>query len=114
MSDILFCCFYVLLFSAIIIRSKCFSAYNISNRYFLGAFYLKLLFGLVFWYIYTHIYPNRATSDIFKYYEDSKILFASLHTSPKDYFCMLTSVGDSSPYYQDIYHHMNNWFNGYA
>jgi len=113
MSDILFCAFYTLLFSAIIMRSKWFSAGTLNNKYFLGAFYLKLLFGLVLWYIYTHIYQNRSTSDIFKYYEDSNVLFAALHTSAKDYLTMLTGIGDSSPYYQDIYHHMNNWFNGY-
>ena len=114
MSDLLFCAFYVLLFSAIIMRSKLFSSGGLGNRYFLGAFYLKLLFGLVLWYIYAHIYKNRISSDVFKYYDDSKIIFATLHSSVKDYLTLITGIGDSGNYYQDIYHSMNSWGNGYG
>jgi len=114
MSDILFCSFYTLLFSAIIMRSKWFSADSLSNKYFLGAFYLKLLFGVALWYIYTHIYHNRATSDIFKYYDDAQMMFGKLHSSAKEYLIMLTGIGDSGKYYQDFYHFMNSWGNGYG
>src|ERR1700679_2920839 len=113
MSDILFCLFYFLLFSVLILRSKFFSANGFSNTYFLGAFYLKLLFGIGLWFIYTHIYKNRITSDIFKYYDDGKMIFATLHNSVKDYFTLLTGIGDSNSHYQTIYHTMNSWDNGY-
>lgn len=101
-------------FSAIIIRSKWFNAGGFNNKHFLAVFYIKLLFGVMLWYIYTHIYKNRITSDIFKYYQDSQILYASLHSSIKDYLTMLTGIGDSTTYYQQIYHTMNCWFNGYG
>lgn len=114
MSAILFCAFYILLFSAIIMRSKWFKAGGFVNKHFLAVFYLKLLFGVVLWYIYTHIYKNRITSDIFKYYDDARIMFATLHTSAKDYLAMLTGIGDSGTYCQNIYHSMNSWFNGYG
>lgn len=114
MTNILFCIFYILLFSAIIMRSKWFNAGGFSNKYLLGVFYLKLLFGVALWFIYTHIYKNRLTSDIFKYYDDARIIFNTLHTSVKDYVTLLTGIGDSGNYYQNIYHSMNNWENGYG
>ena len=114
MTNILFCIFYILLFSAIIVRSRWFSADGFSNTYFLGVFYLKLLFGVALWFIYTHIYKNRLTSDVFKYYDDARIIFNTLHTSTKDYLTLLTGIGDTSAHYQDIYLTMNNWENGYG
>ncbi len=114
MVNILFCIFYILLFSAIIKRSSWFSAGGFSNKYFLGVFYLKLLFGVALWFIYTHIYKNRLTSDVFKYYDDARIIFNTLHTSTKDYLTLLTGIGDTSAHYQDIYLTMNNWENGYG
>ncbi|HTB32586.1 MAG TPA: hypothetical protein VK808_11200 [Bacteroidia bacterium] len=113
MSDILFCLFYILLFSVIILRNKWFSSAGFSNKYFLGVFYLKLLFGVALYFIYTHIYKNRITSDIFKYYDDSKMMFGTLHTSMKDYFTLLTGIGDSDIHYQAMYHSMSSWDNGY-
>lgn len=113
MSDILFCLFYFLFFSVFILKSKWFTTGGFSNSYFLAAFYLKLLFGVALWYIYTHIYKNRATADIFKYFDDGKMIFASLHSSVKDYFNMVTGIHDSNSHYQYIYHLMNSWENGY-
>jgi hypothetical protein len=113
MSDILFCLFYLLLFSLFIIGSKWFNADGFSNKHFLLAFYSKLLFGVGLWYIYTHIYKNRVTSDIFKYYDDATVIFGTLHTSIKDYFILLTGIGDSNAHYQSFYHYLNSWDNGY-
>lgn len=114
MAAILFCAFYILLFSAVILRSKWFSAGGLRNMYFLAVFYLKLLFGLALIYIYTHIYTNRHTSDIFKYYDDAQLIFESLHTSVRDYVALLTGIGDTNEHCQAIYHSMNNWVNGYG
>ncbi len=113
MSAILFCTFYILLFSAIILKSKLFNGGNIPNRYFLGVFYLKLLFGVALYYIYTHIYKNRVTSDIFKYYDDARMMFGTLHINPKDFLSLLTSIGDKDIHFQAMYHSMNSWDNGY-
>jgi hypothetical protein len=114
MADILFCLFYIVLFSVIILRRNWFNAGGFGNRHFLGVFYLKLLFGVVLWYIYTHIYKNRLTSDVFKYYDDARIMVGALHTNVKDYLTLLTGIGDSGIRYQNIYHCMNSWENGYG
>jgi len=106
MPDIIFCSFYILLFSAIILWSKWFRAGEFSNKYFLAVFYIKLLFGVALWYIYTHYYKFRGTNDIFKYYDDALLIFHTLHTSAKDYFMMMTGLGDADIHYQAIHNAM--------
>ena len=113
MLNVLLCLFYFLLFTVVILKGKFFSAGEINNNYLLAAFYLKLLFGVGLWFIYTHIYKNRITSDIFKYFDDGKMIYGTLHTSTKGYFTMLTGIGDADNHYQLIYHKMNSWDNGY-
>jgi len=113
MTNILFCLFYFLLFSVIILKSKWFNAGRFKNKHFLFIFYLKLLFGVGLWFLYTHYYKNRTTSDIFKYYDDAQMIFGTLHTGIKDYFTLVSGIGDSSFHFQNIYHSMRSWDNGY-
>ncbi len=113
MSDILFSLFYFLLFSAFILLGKWYRSNGFVNKHFLLLFYIKLLFGVGLWFIYTHLYKNRVTSDIFKYYDDAKIIFNQLGAGTKDYLTMLTGIGDSGAHYQSLYHSMNSWDNAY-
>ncbi len=41
------------------------------------------------------------------------MMFGTLHTSAKDYFTLLTGIGDKDIHYQTMYHTMNSWDNGY-
>lgn len=113
MSDIFLCLFYFLIFSVIILRSKWFKAGGFNNIHFLFLFYLKLLFGVGLWLLYTHYYKNRVTSDIFKYYDDAKMAYDTL-PNIKDYLTMLTGIGDSGTHYQALYQSMNSWNNKYG
>jgi len=58
------------------------------------------------WLIYTHLYTDRLTADIFKYFDDGKVIYDSLFTNPMDYFKMLLGINDPSllHYYQDMRH----------
>ncbi len=74
-------------------------------------FGLKLLAGVALWAIYTHYYTDRATSDIWKYFDDSKIMFDALHSNPSDYFKMLSGIGDDTPQIESMYYQkMNYWY----
>ncbi len=113
MGDYVFCTFYLLLFSFIVLKANLFKLPGLSNRYTLFAFYLKLLFGIALWYIYTYHYKNRDTSDIFKYYDDGKLMFQTIHTGFGNFLKMFTGIGDSSPEIQGYYHSMKSWINGH-
>jgi hypothetical protein len=82
---------------------------GISRNAILGVFVLKILAGLAVWAIYTFYYTDRSTADIYKYFDDSKILFASLSTHPADYFKMLTGIGNNTPAFDHYYSEMHYW-----
>src|ERR1700739_2756303 len=85
MGDLAFCAFYLLLFTIIILKTNLFKLNGLSNKYALVAFYLKLLFGVALWYIYAYHYKNRYTSDIFKYFDDGKLMFNVIHTNTPEF-----------------------------
>ncbi|HXP50669.1 MAG TPA: hypothetical protein VN922_11975, partial [Bacteroidia bacterium] len=113
MGDLAFCAFYLLLFTIIILKTNLFKLNGLSNKYALVAFYLKLLFGVALWYIYAYHYKNRYTSDIFKYFDDGKLMFNVIHTNTSDFFKMLTGVADSNNVITGYYHSMKSWVNGH-
>ncbi|HTA81561.1 MAG TPA: hypothetical protein VK783_01390 [Bacteroidia bacterium] len=111
MGDIVFCSFYILLFSFIILKTSLFKLPGLNNWYSLGAFYLKLLFGVALWYLYAYHYKNRYSSDIFKYFDDGKIIYKTFHTNFSDFVKMFTGIGDSDEHIQKYYHSMVSWIN---
>jgi hypothetical protein len=79
-----------------------------------GLFVLKILAGTALWWIYTHLYTDRHTADIFKYFDDSAVLFSALPDKPGDYLRMITGLGTDTDHYRDTYFmRMNNWFRQY-
>lgn len=70
---------------------------------------------MVLFLIYTRYYPNRADADIFKYFDDSKVMYDALWTKPEDFFRMLFSIGNDSPHFDSTYYSkMNHWFRPFA
>lgn len=72
-------------------------------------FVLKLFFGFLLWAIYTFYYPNRATADIYKYFDDSEIIYNALKTKPLDYFKMLLGIGNDTQAFDVYYSKMHYW-----
>lgn len=74
-------------------------------------FLLKFLAGVALWAIYTYYYTDRSAADIWKYFDDSKVMFGALHDHPADYFKMLTGIGDADPRIDHTYYHtMLHWY----
>ncbi|HXB13806.1 MAG TPA: hypothetical protein VNZ45_17585, partial [Bacteroidia bacterium] len=113
MADIIFCAFYLLLFSFVILQARLFKLPGVNSKLPLITFYLKLAFGAALWYIYTHHYKNRYSADIFKYFDDSKFMYQSIHRDTADFFRMLFGIDDSGPRIQGYYQSMVSWVNGH-
>lgn len=47
---------------------------NLNASWIIVGFSIKLLMGLSLWYIYTYYYTDRATADIYKYYDDALVI----------------------------------------
>lgn len=105
---------YSCIFAFVIYKWKFFHDNEINKSWFIAAFGLKLLFSVLLTLIYTYYYTDRSTSDIYKYFDDSKIMFDALKTNPLDYFKMLFGIDNDTPYFNEMYYDkMSFWFRAY-
>lgn len=73
-------------------------------------FLLKVVAGTALWAVYTYIYPDRNTADIFKYFDDSFHMYKALPHHPVDYLKMVLGYQNDTPeFLQKYYLQMNNW-----
>ena len=100
---------YSALFIFLIHKMNFFNVDGISKRGLTILFILKLLFGFTLWAIYTFYYTERVTADIYKYFDDSKVIFDSLKTNPSDYFKMLFGIKNNTLAFDQYYSQMNFW-----
>lgn len=105
---------YLIIFVMIIRNHSFFKIEGVRNEALRMAFLLKVVAGFLLYFIYTYYYTNRATADIFKYFDDSKVIADALYTKPIDFFKMFFSIQNDTPYFtENYYNHMNNWFRVY-
>lgn len=107
--EILLTLTYTVLFIFIIHKMKFFEVDGISKKSISLLFLLKLIFGFALWAIYTFYYTDRSTADIYKYFDDSKVIYNALKTNPLDYFKLLFGIGNNTPAFDHYYSEMNYW-----
>lgn len=90
-----------------------FECQGISRRHIQVVFIVKIIFGILLYLVYTYYYTDRSTADIYKYFDDSKVLFDALFAKPQDYFQMLFGIGNDTPYFDSYYNRMNHWYREY-
>jgi len=101
---------YIVLFFWILKRWKFFSDSGITTTQLWLLFSVKLIIGFGLTWIYTAYYTNRLEADIFKYFDDSEVLYNSLFSDPTDFFKMLFGYKNDNEYFFNTYYvEMNNW-----
>lgn len=110
--EIMIILLYFMLFAWIIQKSRFFKTVALPKYFLLSVFTIKVLAGIAMAFIYTHYYPIRAEADIFKYFDDSKIMYDSLKENPEDFFRMISGMYGGNDYYymHTYYYDMNNWY----
>jgi hypothetical protein len=108
--EILLTILYTLLFILLIWKLPFFKINGFTWKSLTIVFILKIAAGLLMYFIYTYYYTDRSTADIFRYFDDSKVMYDALWKHPVDYFKMLTGIGNDSAYFDLYYKHMNNWY----
>ena len=103
MSGILLAFIYAALFIVLIKKHSFFQTEGISRNTFIGAFLLKISAGTILWFVYTHIYSERSNVDIFKYFDDGKVIYNALFIHPVDYLKMLVGINDPA-----LQHYLEN------
>jgi len=105
---------YTGLFLLVIRRWAFFRIGTIPSIWFQGVFLAKVLSGFVLSMVYTHYYTDRATADIWKYFDDGLVMFSALREQPLDYFRMLFGVMNDSPHFDRYYSEMGHWYRPYG
>src|ERR1035437_9676446 len=96
MIGILLALAYTVLFILLIRKMNFFQTGFSSQKLIVFVFILKILAGTALWFVYSYLYADRSTADIFKYFDDSKVMYNALFSKPLDYFKMLIGVPDPS------------------
>lgn len=84
---------YLLIILWIVFRHRFFLLPGLNRNAPLAFFILKLFAGLAIWYIYTSYYPQREYADIWKYYDDSEVVYSALDNSTGDYLRLVSGIG---------------------
>lgn len=106
--------FYSFLFLWVINKWKFFKESGISRNWLNGLFILKLGVGFVLYIIYTKFYTVREEADIFKFFDDSLIVYNSIWNSPLDFIQLVFTNAPTNNYFYDNYYvKMNHWANPY-
>lgn len=107
--EILLTITYTAFFIFIIHKMEFFDLNGVSKKAISGILILKILSGLALWAIYTFYYTDRATADIYKYFDDSKILFDIAQINLAHFLKILFGIGNNSPEFHSYYAQMHYW-----
>ena len=92
MIEFLLSIFYFILFCFIISKISFFKDNHIPRYWFIAIFGIKVIVSIFLTLIYTKYYTDRDTADIFKYFDDSFVIFKAIATNPIDYFKIILCV----------------------
>jgi hypothetical protein len=100
---------FLIIFSIAIARFPLFSKSNLKTSVLLGVYYLKVLSGIAITIIYTYYYKDRSTSDIYKYFDDARIICSAIKEQPKTYVELVLGLNENSPEQIKYTSQMRNW-----
>ena len=98
MSSVLLVLFPISLLLLILVslrKSSYFKNTPFSSKSLQLAFILKVASGLILISIYTYYYQDRSSADVYKYFDDGKILYQSTQSHPMDFLKII--LGQDTP-----------------
>jgi hypothetical protein len=111
--EVLLASFYTILFILLILKIKSFQIDGLHKLCIPGIFIIKVLFGILIFLVYTHYYSDRSTADIFKYFDDGKILYNIFYESPLHFIQLMLGLHDNTGIYHEYLERMSFWFKPY-
>ncbi len=112
--EIIYCLLLIATTTFLVFKTRFFKLQGIKSWWLAAAFYLKVMAGLLMTVIYTRYYPDRNKADIFKYFDDSEVMYQSIHSSPMDYVKMVLGIQNDNASFDSLYYSkMNNWYRKY-
>ncbi len=85
---------YIVLFSAIILKTELFKSNTLTKNYILSFFLIKVAAGFAYTYIFKNILDGQ---DIFAFFNDSQIAFSALKDNPLYYLQLVFGQSNLDP-----------------
>lgn len=111
--EILLSSLYIIVACLIIRKVRFFSVDGIPRTVFIGLFLVKILSAFALTMIYTYYYTDRITADIFKYFDDAKILYSAARYHTGDYFRMVTGIDTDAAQLKEYFMKCSYWYKKY-
>jgi hypothetical protein len=84
--------------------------YRSTNINPLILFSLSILSGIIFWFVFSYIYPNRETAELFKHFDDANLIYKQeFLKSPINYLNFILT-GETNSSLKEILHQTNFWY----
>jgi hypothetical protein len=112
--EFLLCIAYSCLFMFLILRLRFFREAMMPEWILCGIFLMKIFSGVAMTLIYTYYYTDRSTADIFRYFDDSLVLYRAAFSSPWDFLRMLSGYQSTAPELHGYYDEMNSWYREFS
>ena len=94
---------YLILLQTLLIHFFISKNYNLTKVKLLIIYYVKVSFSLILILIYTYYYTNQYTSDIYKYFEDAKVMYNGLFNhNPIEYLRFILGLKNNSTLYNEL------------
>ena len=107
--EILYTFFWLMIFCFIIFKSHFFKDDNLNKYVAPLLFLLKILAFTAFYLIYTYYYKDRASADMYKYFDDANYLYECFMKSPSVFIEVITrNLHSADAIYYDS--KINHWF----
>lgn len=94
---------FSVLFIYLIIKLRFFQVDELTKKITVSLFIIKVISGTILTLIYTYYYTDYENSDIYKYFDDSYLMYKSLASNPIDYIKMVSGIGCDNQYFHDTY-----------
>lgn len=89
---------------------RLFRDYFWKTKYSIFIFVIKVIAGFSLSWIYTHQYPNRSEADIFRYFDDARLLNDVFYKDRIHFTQMMIGIEDNSdPFIQDYMKYSDGW-----
>jgi hypothetical protein len=106
---------YFLALGYLILKCKVFNLDGIPKYWVLAGFALKCLAGFSLTWVYTYYYTDRSTADIYKYFDDAKVMVSAIEKNPIDFLKMMFGIANDNAYFDHAYYDkMNHWYRHYS
>lgn len=104
---------YFITFCFFIARLPFFKLNGIDKKWMIATFSVKFLCGMLLWTIYSFYYTDRASADIFKYFDDANIIYQQAAHQPSLIFQISTGIVWQKKEVMDVLANTNHWFRSF-